>query len=210
MRITVDGTVRRGDWSLTFDRLEIGNGVTAVTGPNGVGKTTLLRLLAGLEAIDSGAIRFDSTNVDEPNSTTFIECRLRPVAMVFQDLRLFHHLRVIDNVGFPMRRRGASRHDSRQRAIAHLEAVDIGDLAQSRPADLSGGQMQRVAIARALATDARLLLLDEPLASIDEASKPAIRDLITRSPFDTIVWVTHNEADTQSAKNVISLADSPA
>jgi len=210
MTITVDGTVRRGEWSLTLDRLEIGSGVTAITGPNGVGKTTLLRLLAGLEAIDSGAVRFDSTVVDEPGSSTFVGCRLRPVSMVFQDLRLFHHLRVIDNVGFPMRRRGTSRHDSRQRAIAHLEAVGIGDLAQSKPADLSGGQMQRVAIARALATDGQVLLLDEPLASIDEASKPAIRQLFAHSGFDNVVWVTHSESDASSADRVISLADSPA
>lgn len=210
MKLTVDGTVHRGDWSRTFDHLVIDGGVTAVTGPNGTGKTTLLRLLAGLEAMDSGSVRFGSSVVDEPESSTFIECRHRSVSMVFQDLRLFHHFRVIDNVAFPMRRRGASRHDSRQRAVAHLRAVGVADLTQSKPADLSGGQMQRVAIARALATDARVLLLDEPLASIDESSKPALRDLIANSAFESVVWVTHDESDSQPADNVISLADSPA
>lgn len=209
MRVTVDGVVHRGEWSRTFDHLEIGSGVTAITGPNGVGKTTLLRLLAGLEAIDSGTISFGSTIVDQPSAATFVGCHLRPVSMVFQDLRLFPYLRAVDNVAFPMRRRGLSRHESRRRAIAHLEAVGIGNLAQSKPDDLSGGQIQRVAIARALATEARLLLLDEPLASIDEPSKPAIRELFTNSPFDTVVWVTHNDADSKSADHVISLADSP-
>ncbi len=208
MRVTVDGTIRRGDWSMDFDGLDINPGVTAVIGPNGMGKTSLLRLIAGLEAIDSGRVGFDGEAVDEPATTTFIECHRRPVSMVFQDIRLFPHLHVIDNVAFPLRRRGASRQNSRRLAAGYLDQVGMAGSAPARPSELSGGQLQRVAIARALATEARLLLLDEPLSSIDEASKPAIRDLFTNSSFETVVWVTHGDDDAESADRVISLAES--
>ncbi len=208
MRVTVDGTIRRGDWSMDLDGFAIDPGVTAIVGPNGLGKTSLLRLIAGLEAIDSGRIRFDDDTVDEPATSTFVECHLRPVSMVFQDVRLFPHLRVVDNVAFPMRRRGASRQVSRRQAAGFLGRVGMAELAHARPSELSGGQLQRVAIARALATEARLLLLDEPLSSIDEASKPGIRDLFTGSVFETVVWVTHGDDDAESADRVISLAES--
>jgi len=210
MRVTIDGTLRRGDWSISFNRLCIEPGVTAITGPNGSGKTSLLRLIAGLEAIDSGRVKFDDASVDAPDDSIFVQCRERPIAMVFQDHRLFPAMRVIDNVAFPMRRRGVDRHEARNQARHILANVDMADSAQSHPADLSGGQRQRVAVARALATDGRLLLLDEPLASIDEASKPAIRRLITNSRFESVIWVTHSESDADAAARVISLADSPA
>ncbi len=210
MRVTIDGTLQRGDWSISFDMMRIETGVTAITGPNGAGKTSLLRLIAGLEAIDSGHVLYDDTPVDAPAESIFVQCRERPIAMVFQDSRLFPAMRVIDNVAFPMRRRGIDRREARERANDILADVGMSDASQSHPADLSGGQHQRVAIARALATDARLLLLDEPLASIDEASRAAIRHLFTHSRFDSVIWVTHNESDADSAARVISLPNSPA
>lgn len=208
MRVSIDGTLRRGDWSLRLNKLVIEPGVTAVIGANGRGKSSLLRLIAGLEAIGDGRVEFDGTPVDDPSAAIFVECHRRPVAMVFQDIRLFPHLRVLDNVAFAMRRRGLSRAESRERATDFLDRVGMSELARARVPELSGGQLQRVAIARALATNARLLLLDEPLSSIDEESKPAIRALFTDSTFDTVVWVTHGEDDARSAHRVISLPES--
>ncbi len=208
MTIIIDGVLRRGDWSADFDGTRIDPGVTAVVGPNGSGKTSLLRLIAGLEAIDAGRVCLDDQVVDEPSTTTFVECHLRPIAMVFQDIRLFDHLRAVDNVAFPMRRQGASRRDSRENAMQYLETVGMAPLAHARPGELSGGQRQRVAIARAMATGAKVLLLDEPLASIDEASKPSIRRALTNGPFHTVVWVTHSDEDAAAADRVISLAES--
>jgi len=208
MRVAVNGTLRRGDWSLRFNDLEIEPGVTAVTGANGLGKSSLLRLVAGLEAIDDGRVTFDGTPVDDPASAIFVECHRRPVAVVFQDIRLFPHLRVIDNVAFAMRRRGVPRAEARERATGFLDRVGMSEFARSKIPELSGGQLQRVAIARALATQARLLLLDEPLSSVDEASKPAIRRLFTDSTFETVVWVTHGDEDARSADRVISLPNS--
>ncbi len=210
MKITVDGTLRRGDWSIRFDHLEFGPHTTALVGANGVGKTSLLRLIAGLEAIDDGEVTIDGLTVDRPEAGVFVAAHKRPVAMVFQEARLFPHLQVVDNVAFPMRRRGASRLESRRRAAVVLDQVGLSEFGRAMPADLSGGQAQRVAIARALATDVELLLLDEPLSSIDDASKPVIRELLGQSRHRTVLWVTHDDADADAADHVISLAESPA
>ncbi|MEZ5245543.1 MAG: ATP-binding cassette domain-containing protein [Acidimicrobiales bacterium] len=204
--ISLHGRVVRGELTLDFDA-EIAPGVSHVVGANGAGKTTLLRVLAGLEALDAGELRIDGLSMDEPATRHFVPTHERPIAFAFQDHRLFPHLSVIDNVAFPARRRGRSRHDARHEALPHLETVGIGELARRMPGELSIGQRQRTAIARALATPATVLLLDEPLAAIDEASRATIRDRLRGAAHPTVVWVSHDPDDVDRGSRLISVTD---
>jgi molybdate transport system ATP-binding protein len=198
--LTVDARVRVGDLDLVVQmRAEQGETV-AVLGPNGAGKTTLLRAIAGLLPLDAGRIELDGTVLDD-GDRTFVPPERRPVGVVFQDSLLFPHLSALENVAFGPRSRGAGRGPARTTATHWLERVGLGDRAGAKPRELSGGQAQRVALARALAGDPRLLLLDEPLASLDQstraavrrelrthlASFPGLRLLVTHDPVDAAV-----------------------
>lgn len=206
--IEVDGVVRREDFKLrlnfVFDEER-----TAVVGPNGAGKTTLLRLIAGLERLESGMLKIAGEVVDNA-STIFAAAHLRGVAMAFQDHRLFGHLRIIDNVAYPLRRSGLRRSAAREQAALHLAAVGLSETALVRPAQLSGGQRQRASIARALATPARVLLLDEPLASVDDQSRSDLRDLLVNTEHRTVIWVTHDPGDAEFADTTVTLTANQA
>ena len=172
--------------------------VVAVVGPNGAGKTTALRLLQGSLALDAGRIELDGAVLDDPASGVLVPPERRRVGMVHQDLLLFPHLSARDNVAFGIRTLGASRADARRQAQSLLDELGLGDHATSKPGQLSGGQAQRVALARALATQPRLLLLDEPLAALDPATRGTTRrDLRhTLEGFaGTTVVVTHDPVD---------------
>jgi molybdate transport system ATP-binding protein len=181
--------------------VEAGDGeVVALLGPNGAGKSTLLRALAGLEGLEQGRIVLDGVVLDDPVTSTFVPAEQRPVGMVFQDLLLFPHLSVLDNVSFGPRARGVPRRDAVTTATDWLDRVGLGTLGASRPATLSGGQAQRVAVARALATEPGLLLLDEPLAALDAGTRATVRRdlrehlagfggatvLVTHDPLDAL------------------------
>jgi molybdate transport system ATP-binding protein len=146
----------------------------AILGPNGAGKTTLLRALAGLLPIDHGFIRLDGTLVDD-GARVYLPPEHRPIGVVFQDYLLFPHLSVLENVAFGLRSRGTRRRAARETAAASLARVGLEDRASRKPRELSGGQAQRVALARATATEPRLLLLDEPLAALDQSARGAVR-----------------------------------
>ena len=203
-RIEVRGLVRRDDFTLPLD-VAIGDERTAVIGPNGVGKTTLLRLIAGLERLESGQLTIDGRVVDDAGSV-FTAAHQRSVAVAFQDHRLFGHLRGVDNVAYPLRRAGLNRNTARARAAGYLAAVGLSEVAMVRPAQLSGGQRQRASIARALATPAQVLLLDEPLASVDDQSREALRDLLISTEHRTVVWVTHDPNDAKYANSTLTLS----
>lgn len=149
--------------------------VLAVVGPNGSGKTTTLRVLAGLLAVESGSVAVGGVVVDDPATDTFVLPERRRVGMVFQDHLLFAHLDLTENVAFGLRARGVGRDEARRRAVAWLDRVGIGELATARPGEVSGGQAQRAALARALVTEPSLLLLDEPLASLDVTTRTSMR-----------------------------------
>ncbi len=203
MTIQICGQLSRGEVRLSLD-IEIPPGLTVVSGPNGAGKTTLLRLLAGLEALDTGHVRHHGTPLDEPATSTFVAASDRDISLVFQEHRLFDHLNVLDNVAFPLRRGGASRHDARSAARHHLEAVGMASSSDSHPRNLSVGQQQRVALARGLAANADVLLLDEPLAAIDPRGRQSLRKLLMSSlGAPTIVWVTHADFDASRADGQI-------
>ena len=182
--------------------LTVGDGeVVALLGPNGAGKTTTLRALAGLRPLDRGRVVLDGEVLDAPPDGPFVPPGRRPVGMVFQDHLLFPRLSALDNVAFGLRARGRSRAEARATARHWLERLGVAGVAGARPGTLSGGEAQRVALARALATDPRLLLLDEPLAALDAATRAQVRTelrrhlatfagarlLVTHDPVDALV-----------------------
>jgi molybdate transport system ATP-binding protein len=172
--------------------------VVAVLGPNGSGKTTTLRLLAGLLALDAGHIAVDGATVDDPSVPTFVVPEQRAVSVVFQDYLLFPHLSALENVAFGLRARGSAKAAARTEASRWLGAFELDDLAGRKPKQLSGGQAQRVALARALAPAPRLLLLDEPLAALDAGTRTTVRRDLRRhlDDFDgATVLVTHDPLD---------------
>ncbi|WP_367128023.1 ABC transporter ATP-binding protein [Saccharothrix sp. HUAS TT1] len=171
--------------------------VVALLGPNGAGKTTALRALAGLLPLTGGHVRVGGRTWDEPPGV-FLPARQRPIGVVFQDYLLFAHLSALENVAFGLRARGAGRAAARAEAARWLDRVGLAEHAGVRPRALSGGQAQRVALARALATGPELLLLDEPLAALDAATRVHVRAELGRHLRDFpghAVLVTHDPVD---------------
>ncbi|QWZ08435.1 ABC transporter ATP-binding protein [Nocardioides panacis] len=182
--------------------------VVAVIGPNGAGKSTLVRALAGVVPLDDGRVVCDGETWDAPATRT--EIRSRGIGMVFQKEMLFPHLTALGNVAFGPRSRGVRRRAAEERALAWLARLGVEDLAGRRPAQLSGGQAQRVAIARALVTEPRLLLLDEPLSSLDVGVAMALRLELSRhlADFDGVsLLVTHDALDAMTVANRVLVID---
>ncbi len=163
-----------------------------VLGSSGSGKTTLLRLIAGLEEPTTGTISIGGTEVSRAGQL-LIPPERREVALVFQGLALFPHLNALDQIAFVSRGRGGIA-----RARELLERIGLGHRAGARLDQLSGGERQRVALARALAQEPRLLLMDEPFASLDDEKRSEMRDLL-RSLLEkketTLILVTHSRED---------------
>lgn len=169
-------------------------GVSAVVGASGCGKTTLLRLVAGLEVPDAGSIRLGDEEV--AGDGAWVQPEARGVGMVFQDFALFPHVKVVDNVAYGLRR--LERRARRERAREVLALVGMEEMADRYPHQLSGGQQQRVALARALAPEPRVLLLDEPFSNLDLPLKAALQlelaPLLRRSGVPTLI-VVHDVED---------------
>jgi molybdate transport system ATP-binding protein len=187
---------------LTLGRLQlevelaVGTGeLVVLLGPNGAGKTTLLRALAGLVALDRGRVVVDGTVLEDTAAGAWVPTERRPIGFVFQDYLLFPHLSALENVAFGLRARGLGRAEARRRAAAWLDRVGLAGHAGARPRALSGGQAQRVALARAMVSEPRLLLLDEPLAALDAATRTEVRRDLRRhlaSFAGTRLLVTHD------------------
>ena len=179
--------------------LAAGGGETlGLLGPNGSGKSTTLRCLAGLEDPTRGVVDISGTVVEDTARGIDLPPEARSVGYVFQDYLLFPHMTVLDNVAFGPRSRGASRRAAQTAARDWLARLEIVDLADRKPRQLSGGQAQRVALARALVTAPDLLLLDEPLAALDAGTRSLVRSLLRRHLADftgTVVLVTHDPMD---------------
>ncbi|MHA1506575.1 MAG: ABC transporter ATP-binding protein [Candidatus Asgardarchaeia archaeon] len=163
--------------------------ITVILGPSGCGKTTILRIIAGFLRTDRGHVYFGDKLMDD------VPPKLRNVGFVFQNLALFPHMNVYDNISFGLRNRGYGREEIDRRVREIMEVVGLSGLEKAFPDELSGGQQQRVALARALAPYPDVLLLDEPLSSLDanlrEKLKWEVRR-IQREEEVTTVYVTHD------------------
>jgi len=169
----------------------------AVLGPNGAGKTSLLRLVSGLLRLDAGELRLDGRILDAAGGGG-VPAEDRSVGMLFQDLLLFPHLDVADNVAFGLRAAGVGKDQARTAAHAWLDRFGLVDRAADPVQGLSGGEAQRVALARALAPAPRLLLLDEPLSALDTDVRGAVRRELRdhlRAHAGPCVLVTHDPLD---------------
>jgi len=167
-------------------------------GPSGCGKTMVLRLVAGLEVPDSGAISIDGCRVAEDRRNV-VEPEHRHIGMVFQDLALWPHMTVSQHLEFALRYELRSKPADRPARIREvLEMVRMGDRAQAKPGELSGGQQQRVALARALVANPTIVLMDEPLSSLDPELNLHLRQKILRLHAElgfTLVYVTHSREE---------------
>ncbi|MBZ5570466.1 MAG: molybdenum ABC transporter ATP-binding protein [Acidobacteriia bacterium] len=182
------------DGGFTLDlRFEVMSGFTVLFGPSGAGKTTLLDCIAGLAAPDRGTITIGGSVLFDPQRKIDLPVQRRRIGYVFQGLALFPHLTAEKNIAYGLTGRGAS--ERRRHTGAILESFRISHLRQRRPAEISGGERQRVALARALVTDPCILLLDEPLAALDAATKSKIIDDLRAWNHEhriPILYVTHS------------------
>jgi molybdate transport system ATP-binding protein len=180
--MSLDAHIKLRLGALDLDaRIAVADGeVVAIVGPNGSGKTSVLRALAGLVPLSGGRIVLDDELLEDPSRHVRVPPERRRVGVVFQDYLLFPHLSALENVAFGLRCRGMPRGQARYRARDWLERLGLASHTTARPRALSGGQAQRVALARALATDPRLLLLDEPTAALDAGAKVELRREIRR------------------------------
>jgi molybdate transport system ATP-binding protein len=193
--LALDVEKRLGAFSICA-RFESAGGVTALFGSSGAGKTTLVNMIAGLIAPDRGRIVLDHITLFDSSSGTNVPVHRRRIGYVFQEGRLFPHLTVAGNLDYGRRMSALAPDPAEMERIVHL--LDIGQLLERRPGKLSGGERQRVAVGRALLMRPRLLLLDEPLASLDEARKREILPYLERLRDEArvpMVYVSHNAAE---------------
>jgi len=180
-------------------RIEKGEFISLL-GPSGCGKTTVLRMVAGFEAPDAGAIRIDGREV------TRLRPNQRNIGMVFQSYALFPNLTVAQNVGFGLRVAGVSKPEVEARVAEMLTLIGLPDLGGRYPFQLSGGQQQRVALARALAPSPQVLLLDEPLSALDAKIRVSLRSeirAIQQRLGITTIFVTHDQEEALSISDRI-------
>jgi sulfate/thiosulfate transport system ATP-binding protein len=166
--------------------------LTALLGPSGGGKSTLLRIIAGLESADTGTVLI------EGNEATHLPPQRRNVGFVFQHYAAFKHLSVAKNVAFGLEIRKRSKADVKRRVAELLELVHLSQFADRLPSQLSGGQRQRMALARALAVEPSVLLLDEPFGALDAQVRKELRDWLRRLHDEvhvTTVFVTHDQEE---------------
>ena len=181
----------------------------AVTGPSGSGKTTFLNVAGLLDTFDSGSYFLDGKDVSRLSDREMSHIRNRTIGFVFQSFNLIPDLNVFDNVDVPLRYRGLSGADRKQRIEKALEMVGLSARTRHLPSQLSGGQQQRVAIARVLAGDPKLILADEPTGNLDSAMTREIMDLLDRinAAGTTIVMVTHSPECSERAHRQLHVFD---
>lgn len=175
-----------------------------LVGPSGCGKTTSLRMIAGLETPTRGNVYFGDKRV------TDLPPQKRNVSMMFQNVALFPHMTVAQNIGYPLKIRKVSKSEMEQRVITVSKMLGIADKLEMKPGQLSGGQRQRVALGRAIVGETGILLMDEPLSSLDAKLRAEMRTEILRIHRRinaTIVYVTHDQVEALSMSSRIALME---
>lgn len=190
--------------------LSIGRGEhVAIVGPSGSGKSTLMNVLGGLDRPTAGDYRFEDDPVAEYDDDELASFRNRRIGFIFQSFQLLPRLTAVQNVELPMIYAGIPAAERRDRAVALLERVGLGDRLANRPTQMSGGQQQRVAIARALANTPDLLLADEPTGALDTATGQEVLALFDElnSQGLTLCIVTHDNEVAARARRRIAFRD---
>ena len=184
-------------------------GYVAVMGPSGSGKSTLLNIVGCLDRPTSGTYRLDGRDVGTLPEQELSRIRGRQIGFVFQTFHLVARLSAAENVAFPMIFAGVPRPERRQRVRVALEEVGLGDRAEHRPAELSGGECQRVAIARATVMRPQVLLADEPTGNLDSSAGQQVMDLLENMNANglTLVVVSHDPGVACRANRVITMRD---
>jgi iron(III) transport system ATP-binding protein len=180
----------------------------AVLGPSGCGKTTLLRLIAGFERVDAGRIALDGTLLSAPDY--HLPAERRGMGIVFQNYALWPHMNVARNVAYPLEVRGVARGEQARRAGEALARVGLAGFENRRPAELSGGQRQRVALARCLVMQAKLVLLDEPLASLDVHLRASLQDAFADFHAESgagMLYITHDQNEAMALADRIAVME---
>ncbi len=177
-------------------------------GPSGSGKTTLLRIIAGLEVPTKGVVRIGERVVADTENKVFVPAKDRNVGMVFQNWALYPHMKVFDNIAYPLKLRGLPRREIERRVKEVAKALGIENLLDRYPRQLSGGQQQRVALARALVKQPSVLLLDEPFSNLDARIRVSAREFVKRIQREykiTAILVTHDQADAYALADRIAV-----
>jgi molybdate transport system ATP-binding protein len=193
--LTVDVERKLGDFSLAM-RFEVKGQATALFGPSGAGKTTLVNMIAGLMKPDRGRIVLDDDVLFDSTAGINVPAHRRRIGYVFQEGRLFPHMTVARNLDYGRRMNGLPADAAEAERV--IDMLDIRPLLERRPGKLSGGERQRIAVGRALLMRPRLLLLDEPLASLDARRKSEILPYLERLRDEArvpMVYVSHNPGE---------------
>jgi len=198
-----NGPAAEGEHTINDFSLEVEKGsFTTLLGPSGCGKTTLLRLISGFLEPQQGEIELDGVNQKgiEPNK--------RKIGMVFQDYALFPHMKVRQNIEFGLKLKKESKADVELKISQVAETLNLEDLLERYPEELSGGQQQRVALARALVLNPQVLLMDEPLSSLDAKLREHVREelrAVQQKLKITTVYVTHDQEEALSLSDKIAV-----
>lgn len=184
--------------------------ILAVTGPSGCGKSTLLHCLAGILRPDAGEVWYRGTRIDTQSEKLRSRLRRTEFGVLFQFGQLVAELTAVENVAMPLLLSGVPRRSARVDATMWLDRFGVGDLADSRPGEVSGGQQQRIALARALVTEPRVLFADEPTGALDSlAGEQVLEQLVrvAREQQTTVVLVTHDARVAAYGDREITLSD---
>lgn len=203
--LRVDVSKRLGEFTVDAAFASEGR-VTGLFGASGAGKTSLVNMIAGLLRPDRGVISIDGETLDDTSTRTRVAVYRRRIGYVFQDARLFPHLDIRKNLDYGRRMNRLSDDAALWRRVTEL--LDIGDLLDRRPGKLSGGERQRVALGRALLSQPRLLLMDEPLGSLDEERKEEILPYLIRLRDEAgipMVYVSHDPAEMRKLASQVAI-----
>ncbi|MBT8412831.1 MAG: ATP-binding cassette domain-containing protein [Boseongicola sp.] len=197
-----DIALKVGDFDLSANLSIAGPGVTAVIGPSGGGKSTLLSLIAGFQMPDKGRLFWNGTDI------TDLSPGARPVAMLFQDNNLFPHLDSLTNVALGAAPVAHPSSETKERARDALKRVGLAGLESRKPGGLSGGQQSRVALARLLLTNRPIILMDEPFSALGPSQRQEMLALIKELlPAATILMVTHDPDDARDTKQTVVISN---
>jgi putative ABC transport system ATP-binding protein len=185
-------------------------GFVALCGPSGSGKTTMLNIIGGLDAADSGRVVVDKNDYQKMSQTQMAAMRLNKIGFVFQAYNLIPVLSAVENVEFVMLLKGVPAAERRQRATAMLDEVGLSGKYHRRPSELSGGQQQRVAVARAIVSNPSIVLADEPTANLDSKTGTGLLEMMremNQKRKVTFIFSTHDDLVMDFARRLVHIRD---